>query len=69
MITEVDGNPIVDLDDFLRYVAGKKSGEDTRLTLVSLNGSRDLVSVRPEYNFWPTFELIDEGDGWRRITH
>ncbi len=69
LITAVDGNTVNDLDDFLRYVADKKPGQDTRLTLVSLNGSRDLVSVRPEYNFWPTFELIDKGDGWRRFTH
>lgn len=47
LITAVDGKPVVDLNDFLGYVAGKAPDEDTRLTLVSLNGSRDLVSVRP----------------------
>lgn len=69
LITAVDGKAVSDLDSFLAYVSQKKQGEDTRLTLLSLNGSRDLVSVRPSYNFWPTFELVDDGDGWRRIAH
>ena len=68
-ITAVDGRPVSHLDDFLHYIDEKKQGEDTRLTLVDLNGNRNLVSVRPEYNFWPTFELVDKGSGWQRVTH
>ncbi|MEM7292405.1 MAG: PDZ domain-containing protein [Pseudomonadota bacterium] len=69
MITAVDGEPVSSLDDFLRLVANKEQNEDTRLTLVSLSGHRALVSVRPEYNFWPTFELQNNGQGWQRIEH
>ncbi|MEM7206970.1 MAG: trypsin-like peptidase domain-containing protein [Pseudomonadota bacterium] len=69
IITAVDGISIQSLDDFLNAVANKKAGENTRLSLTALNGQRSLVSVKPEYNFWQTFELRNTQSGWDRINH
>ena len=72
LITEVDGQSVKTIDHFISLVADKKAGQYTRLTLVNLKGDRRLVSVRPAYRFWPTFELINDGangQGWHRIDY
>lgn len=68
-IVAVDGEAVVDLDEFLEHVAAREQDEITRLTVVSMSGRRQIVTVEPEYNFWPTFELLRGEDGWRRIIH
>ena len=68
-VVAVDGEPVVDLDDFLARVASREQDEITRLTVVSMSGRRQIVTVEPEYNFWPTFEVMRGQNGWQRINH
>jgi len=65
-VTAVDGEPVNNLDDLLRLLRAKQQDEVTRLSLVSMSGRKRIVTVEPEYNFWPTFELRRLTDGWRR---
>ena len=65
-VTAVDGEPVNDLDDLLRLLTSKKQDEITRLSLVSMSGRKRIVTVEPEYNYWPTFEVVRTGEGWRR---
>ena len=65
-VTAVDGEPVNDLDDLLRLLTKKGQDEITRLSLISMSGRKRIVTVEPEYNFWPTFELKRTPDGWRR---
>ena len=68
-VVAVDGEPVQDLDDFLAFVTGREQDQITRLTVVSMSGHKDIVTVQPEYNFWPTFEVKHTENGWQRIDH
>ncbi len=69
LVTEVDGVAVKNLDEFLAKVREKKQDEFTRLTVVSLSGRRDIISVSPDFYFWPTFEITRSEAGWQRIDY
>lgn len=66
-VTAVDGEPVNNLDDLLRLVNNKDQDEITRLSLISMSGRKSIVTVEPEYNFWPTFEVRRIEKEWERI--
>ena len=68
-VVAVDGKPIENLDEFLEIAKDKQQDQITRLTTVSMSGRRDIVTIEPEYNFWPTFEVKLEGTQWQRINY
>jgi len=68
-VVAVDGQEIENLDDFLAAVSTRQQDEITRLTVVSMSGRKRIVTVQPEYNFWPTFEVKRTIDGWKRIDY
>ncbi len=68
-VTEVDGQSVENLDEFLDLVLKKSQDEITRLSLVTVSGRKGIVTVAPEYNFWPTFEISRDNDQWRRINY
>ena len=63
-IVEVEGIAITSIDDFIEEVARKSPDQPVSLTVVAMNGYRSVVSVQPEYNFWPTLELVRGDTGW-----
>lgn len=68
-VTAVDGVEVTNLDEFLDQILTKKQDEITRLSVLTVSGRRGIVSVQPEFNFWPTFELKQSESGWQRIDH
>ena len=68
-VTAVDGTPVTTLDEFLGQVSARNQDEITRLSLVTMSGRKQLVTVQPEYHFWPTYEIVHEVDGWQRIDY
>lgn len=68
-VVAVDGTNVENLDDFLAAVSTRKQDEITRLTVVSMSGRKRIVTIQPEYNFWPTFEVKRMVDGWQRINY
>jgi len=66
-VTHVDGEAVEDLDGFLELINKKEQDSDTRLSLVSISGRKSIVTVSPEYNFWPTYEVKLTVDGWQRV--
>jgi len=69
-VVAIDGKPIETLDDFLTEVLRREQDEITRLTVVSMSGRKRIVTVQPEYNFWPTFEIRrNDVHGWQRINY
>ncbi len=68
-VVAVDGVEVSDLDDFLAQVSARAQDEITRLTVVSMSGRKRIVTVQPEYNFWPTFEVKRSVDGWQRVNY
>lgn len=67
LITAIDGRPVADLDGFLAAVAGRGSGDALRLRTLDIDGKADLITIRPDLEYFPTFELRQEGGAWRRI--
>jgi len=61
--------PVTSLDEFLKEILSKKQDQITRLSLITTAGRKGIVSIEPEYQFWPTVELIRENDTWNRIDH
>ncbi len=68
-VTHVDGEPVEDLDGFLALIGKKAQDSDTRLSVVSVSGRKSIVTVAPEYNFWPTYEVKRTEKGWQRVNY
>ncbi len=66
-ITEVDGVPTPDLDAFLREVAGRPDRSSLRLKTVNWNDSVDVITLKLDDHYWPTYELRRSGDDWQRV--
>jgi len=68
-VVAVEGQPVNTLDDFLALVKSREQDEITRLTVVSMSGRKRIVTVKPEYNFWPTslLEAVWSAACWPRL--
>ena len=67
-VTEVDGVAVQSIDEFVTEISRKEPSEPVNLTVIAMNGYRSVVSVQPEYNFWPTVEVSFDGEKWQRKT-
>ena len=66
-ITEVDGQSTPDLDSFIAAVHGKPDHGAVRLKTVSWNGQTDVITLKLDKHYWPTYELERQSDGsWKR---
>jgi S1-C subfamily serine protease len=65
-IVEVDGQPIADLDAFVKAVGGREDRSSLRLRTVSWNGSVEVITLKLDQRFWPTYELRRTPQGWQR---
>ncbi len=66
-IVEVDGEPVSDLDVFLAAVERAREREAVRLETLDLDGKRAVITLKPDSDFWPTYELRREGGVWERV--
>jgi pro-apoptotic serine protease NMA111 len=65
-IVEVDGQPIADLDAFVKAVGGREDRSSLRLKTVSWNSSVEVITLKLDQRFWPTYELRRTPQGWQR---
>jgi S1-C subfamily serine protease len=65
-IVEVDGRPTPDLDAFLAAVAGREDRATLRLKTLAWNDSVEVITVKLDKHYWPTYELRRGPDGWTR---
>ena len=66
-IVEVDGTPVPDLDAFLTAVDSKKNRESVRLKILDLDGKPDVITLKLDLEYWPTYELHRTDGIWQRI--
>lgn len=66
-IIAVDGIATPDLDGFLEAVADKADGQSVLLTTVTWNGAVDVLTLKLDRNYWPTYEIVHTDGEWRRI--
>ncbi|HWP95012.1 MAG TPA: trypsin-like peptidase domain-containing protein [Gammaproteobacteria bacterium] len=66
-IVEVDGRPTPDLDAFLAAVASKQDRDPVRLKTVHWSGRVEVITLKLDLRYWPTYELRMTPAGWTRI--
>ncbi|KAK9712203.1 hypothetical protein K7432_007304 [Basidiobolus ranarum] len=68
-ITHVNGFETSDLDSLLKVLGDSPDNTYVRIRLVSLEGHPEILTLKTNYHYWPTVELIkDRGcvSGWSR---
>jgi S1-C subfamily serine protease len=65
-ILAVDGHPTPDLDAFISVVKGMPNHGSVRLKLVDLDGRVEVLTLKLDTDFWPTYELVQTESGWER---
>jgi S1-C subfamily serine protease len=65
-ILAVDGNPTPDLDAFLEVVSHKPDRGAVRIKVVDLDGGIEVITLKLDLEFWPTYELVRDDAGWSR---
>ncbi|MAE94828.1 MAG: hypothetical protein CL910_09225 [Deltaproteobacteria bacterium] len=65
-ILAVDGQPVPDLDAFLRAVGEKGEGDSVRLRTADLQGKVRVLTLQLHPADWPTMELRWQPEGWVR---
>lgn len=65
-IVEVDGQPTPDLDAFIKVVSGRPDRSSVRLRTMAWNGSVDVITLKLDTRYWPTYELQRTAQGWER---
>ncbi len=65
-IVAVDGKPTPDLDAFLAAVADKPNHASVRLKTVDLDDKVELITIRQDLDYFPTYELRHTAAGWVR---
>jgi S1-C subfamily serine protease len=66
-IVEVDGQPVKDLDEFLAAVASKRDRDPVRLEIVDLDGKQEVITLKVDLEYWPTYELRKTNGVWERV--
>jgi S1-C subfamily serine protease len=65
-IVAVDGEPTPDLDTFVRVAAGLGDQESVRLNTITFNDVPEVITMKLDPQYWPSYELVREGYEWRR---
>jgi pro-apoptotic serine protease NMA111 len=66
-IVAVNGEPTPDIDSFLR-VAGSLDGEESvRLNTMSFNDVPEVITMKLDPEYWPSYELRRSGYEWLRV--
>ena len=65
-IVAVDGEPTSDLDAFLKVVGGRADRSSVRIKTLSWNGQPEVITLKLDRHYWPTYELVRTASGWDR---
>jgi S1-C subfamily serine protease len=65
-IVEVDGNLTPDLDAFLAAVAGKPDRTAVLLKTLTWNDAVEIITLKIDQHYWPTYDLRRTEGGWER---
>jgi S1-C subfamily serine protease len=65
-ITEVDGIPTPNLDAFLKVVSGRPDRSAIRLRTITWNNAPEVITLKLDRHYWPTYELQRTDSGWQR---
>ena len=66
-VVGVDGQPVADLDEFLDVVSGRDDRESVRLNTVTWNNVSEVITLKLDNHYWPSYELRRDGESWQRL--
>ncbi len=66
-IIEVNGLATPDLDRFLELTASQSSRAPVRVTTVTWNNSVDVLTLKLDQTYWPSYEVVYRDGDWRRV--
>jgi len=66
-IVAVDGHATPDLETFLSVVADIEDGESVRLNTVSWNNVPQVITLKLDEQYWPSYQLVRNGETWSRM--
>ncbi len=66
-IVGVDGRPTADIDGFLEAVSGREDRESVRLNTVTWNNVSEVITMKLDNHYWPSYELRRNGESWQRF--
>ncbi|MGB5347129.1 MAG: trypsin-like peptidase domain-containing protein [Woeseia sp.] len=65
-VVAVDDSETPDLQAFIDAVTGKREQESVRLKTVTWNGAVEVITLKPDNQYWPAYEINRTADGWQR---
>jgi len=65
-IVAVDGEPTPDLESFVRVASKVANQESVRLNTMSFNDVPEVITMKLDPQYWPSYELVRDGYVWRR---
>ena len=65
-ILAVDGRSTPDMDSFIAAVKVKHDGDTVRLSVRTWDGSRQIITLKLDLRYWPTYEVVQTHLGWQR---
>ena len=66
-IIEVNGMATPNLDQFLELTANQSDASPVRVTTVTWNNSVEILTLKLDQTYWPSYEIIYSDGDWRRI--
>ncbi|HET7650155.1 MAG TPA: hypothetical protein VFL15_05590, partial [Gammaproteobacteria bacterium] len=65
-IVSVNGEPTPDVDSFVAATGTFKDGQTVRLGVTSWDGQTQVITLKLDLRYWPTYEVVHTADGWIR---
>jgi len=66
-VLAVDGQPTPDLDAFVKAATAVADKESVRLNTMSFNDVPEVITMKLDPVYWPSYELRRDGFEWRRL--
>jgi len=65
-IVQIDGQPTLDLDAFVKAVTGRADRSSVRIMTLDWNGAPQVITLKLDRHYWPAYELRRTAQGWER---
>jgi S1-C subfamily serine protease len=65
-IVGVNGTATPDMDSFIKAVQGLKDRDAVRLAVKNWEGTGQVITLKLDQKYWPTYEVIRTDQGWVR---
>jgi S1-C subfamily serine protease len=67
-IVGVDGVSTPDMDSFIKAVQALKDRDNVRLAVRNWEGTGQVITLKLDQKYWPTYEVTRADQGWQRQT-